>query len=152
MEAWYEHSSGLCHNTFFFGKFSHQVIKICSTNNCNSENRQNCWKVLFQNFRNFKIRLNVTKESATKKLLHQTFFTQRTLKGKDFSEMIFERLISFERAPPLTFWQFYKRTLFLLNVMFAHLVLTIFYTPVSISASLRELLLLDKDRSDNNIA
>ena len=116
-------SSWLWHNPFFFCIFFHQISDIISTFNSIFEHWGKVGKVCFQMFRNFEVAMNVTKQSSTPNLLHESFFAERALIGEICSKMIFYSCISSVFFPPLALPHFNNFVYFLLDIFFAHLIL-----------------------------
>ena len=100
----YRHSSGLCHKTFFFSSFFHQVTNFRPTDAGTFDYKRKIWKLLYQVIRNFNITFNVSQESSINSFLQETFFSQRTLRKNFFPAMIPDRRIklrtdSINRSP-----------------------------------------------------
>ena len=73
----------------FFGIFFHQISDIFSTHNSIFEKWGKVGKVCLQMFRNFEVASNVTRQRSTLNILHEPFFTERSLIGEVCSKMIF---------------------------------------------------------------
>ena len=80
-------------------------------------------------FWNFEVALNVTKKLSTSNLLHESFFAERTSKGKICSKMIFYCCISSIYFLSLELPHFNNFVSFLLDIFFAHLVLLSLFHP-----------------------
>ena len=80
-------------------------------------------------FRNFEVAMNVTKQPSTLNLLHETFFSERSLVGEICSKMIFYCHIRWVYFPPFAIPHFNHFVSFLLDLFFAHLVLFHLFYP-----------------------
>ena len=122
-KAWYEHSSWLWHNPFFFCVFFHQNTNIIPIHNIIFEYGRKVGKVVAQVFRHFNITLDKTKESPIDTLLQELFFAERTFIGENCSKITFDWCISFIETPPLTLLHFNNLVTLLLYVISAHFIL-----------------------------
>ena len=84
-------------------------------------------------FWNFKISLDIFDKYPTDNIMHESFFTQRTLVEMNFSRMIFDSRVNFVQNPPIAIPLCYTLIFLLLSVMPLHLVsLSVPYSSLSI--------------------